>query len=63
MNQSKERLSGKSLDGTLINRDKKPGQFGVTHPGQHKAHHAERKGDLQGYQEEGCESTSVWERL
>ena len=63
MNQSKERLLGKSLSGTLINRDKKCGKFGVTHPGECKADHAERKGDLRGHQDEGGEVTSVWGRL
>jgi hypothetical protein len=60
MNQSKERSLGKSLSGTLINRDKKPGQFGVTHPCEFKAHHLERKGNLRGHQDEDSDSTSVW---
>lgn len=47
--------------GGTLNRGKKPGRFGVTHPGEYKAHHAERKGDLRGH--EGGESTSVWGRL
>lgn len=48
------------MDGTLINRDKKPGQFGVTHPGERKAHHVERKGDLRGHQMRVVRAHQSW---